>query len=102
MLKAMHGHKVYVDTNVFIYFLEQNADFFAAVEPIIQAIDCKELQGFTGEITIAETLVGPYRNGNPLLIANALGFLAAAAFSQFFPTTNSFLIVPRNYALHTR
>jgi predicted nucleic acid-binding protein len=76
MLNAMRGHKVYVDTNVFIYFLERNVEFFAAAEPVIQAITCGDLHGYTGEITIAETLVGPYRTGDPLLIANAQGFFS--------------------------
>jgi hypothetical protein len=36
MLNAMRGHKVYVDTNVFIYFLEHNVEFFPAAGPVIQ------------------------------------------------------------------
>ena len=27
-LKRLQGHRVYLDTNVFIYFLDRNPDFF--------------------------------------------------------------------------
>jgi predicted nucleic acid-binding protein len=27
-LKRLQGHKVYLDTNVFIYFLDRNPDYF--------------------------------------------------------------------------
>ena len=34
LFQAMRGQRVYVDTNVFIYFLEGNSQFFAAAEPV--------------------------------------------------------------------
>lgn len=85
ILNAMRGHKVYVDTNVLIYFLEQHAEFFRAAEPIMRAIREKEFCGCTGEITLAETLVGPYRTGNPLLIANAIEFFESEGFLTIIP-----------------
>ena len=32
-LKRLQGHKVYLDTNVFIYFLDRNPDYFRLVAP---------------------------------------------------------------------
>jgi predicted nucleic acid-binding protein len=85
VLHAMRGHKVYVDTNVLIYFLERHTVFFPAAEPIMRAIKEKEFCGCTGEITLAETLVGPYRTGNPVLIANAIGFFGSDGFLTIIP-----------------
>ncbi len=48
MIDALRGHRVYVDTNIFIYFLEKNVEFFPAAAPVIQAILAKEFLGFTG------------------------------------------------------
>lgn len=85
VLNAMRGHKVYVDTNVLIYFLDCHAEFFAAAEPIMRAIIEQQFCGCTGEITLAETLVGPYRSGNPVIIANAIGFFGSAGFLTIIP-----------------
>lgn len=80
MISTMRGHKVYVDTNIFIYFLERNAEFFSAVAPVIQAIKANEFSGCTGEITVAETLVQPYRAKDAVLIADTKNFFDASNF----------------------
>jgi len=38
-LKRLQGHKVYLDTNVFIYFLDRNPDYFRLVAPVIEAVE---------------------------------------------------------------
>ncbi len=85
MLHALRGHRVYVDTNVFIYFLERHPDFCLAEDPVILAIHAKEFQGMTGEIAVAETMVGPYRKNNPVLVANARSFFEAKDFLTVLP-----------------
>ncbi|MDR7052494.1 hypothetical protein J2X54_004999 [Duganella sp. 3397] len=60
VLQAMCGQRVYLDTNVFIYFLDGNLQFFPAAEPVLRAISNREIIGVTGEIAVAETMVGPY------------------------------------------
>ena len=47
-LERLHGHKVYLDTNVFIYFLDRNPDYFSLVAPIIQALESGLIIGCTG------------------------------------------------------
>lgn len=85
MIAAMRGHRVYVDTNVFIYFLEKNADFFPAAAPVVQAIIAKEFVGFTGEIAVAETMVRPYRTRDPAAIANTQAFFWSEDFLTILP-----------------
>ncbi|WP_434782501.1 type II toxin-antitoxin system VapC family toxin [Ferrovum myxofaciens] len=61
-------HRVYLDTNVFVYFLDRNPDYFSVVAPIIEAIDSGLIIGYTGDAAVAETLVKPYQIGNPALV----------------------------------
>jgi len=63
-LAAMHGRRVYFDTNVFIYFLDRNEDYFDKCLPLFQAVEEGLMTGVTGELTIAELLVKPMSNNN--------------------------------------
>ena len=53
-----------LDTAIFIYFIEENPDYLALVEPIFQALDSGRLVGVTSAITLLEVLVVPYRVGD--------------------------------------
>ncbi len=75
----MAGHRAYLDTNVFVYFLDRNPDYFPVVAPIIEAIESGIIIGHTGDAAIAETLVKPYQTGNLAL---------AASFKAFFRMDN--------------
>jgi predicted nucleic acid-binding protein len=78
-IARMTGHCVYLDTNVFVYFLDRNPDYFPVVAPIIEAIESGLIIGYTGDAAIAETLVKPYQTGNLAL---------AASFKAFFRMDN--------------
>lgn len=86
-LARMAGHRVYLDTNVFIYFLDRNPDYFSVVRPIIAAIESGKIIGHTGDAAIAETLVKPYQTGNSAL---------AASFKEFFNMENFLSILPHD------
>lgn len=53
-----------LDTAIFIYLIEEHADFLPLVEPVFAAIDAGPLEGVTSGVTLLETLVAPYRTGN--------------------------------------
>ncbi len=76
-IARMAGRRVYLDTNVFVYFLDRNPDYFPVVAPVIEAIESGLIIGYTGDAAIAETLVTPYQTDN-------LGL--AASFKAFFRT----------------
>ncbi|MBN1278902.1 MAG: type II toxin-antitoxin system VapC family toxin [Chlorobiaceae bacterium] len=84
-VERMNGHRVYLDTNVFIYFLDRNPDFSRIVTPIIQAVNAGSIIGITGDAAIAETLVKPYRTGNLELVAAIKGFFSTAGFLSVQP-----------------
>ncbi|MET0321881.1 MAG: PIN domain-containing protein [Duganella sp.] len=83
--QAMRGQRVYIDTNVFIYFLEGNPQFLPAAAPVMQAIDNNDFRGFTGEVTVAETMVGPYRKNDSASIATIRDFFYSKNFVTLLP-----------------
>lgn len=86
-IARMAGHRVYLDTNVFVYFLDRNPDYFPVVAPIIEAIESGLIIGYTGDAAIAETLVKPYQTDNLAL---------AASFKAFFRTEDFLSIQPHD------
>ena len=84
-LKRLHGNRVYLDTNVFIYFLDRNRDYFPQVAPIIEAIESGLILGCTGDATIAEILVKPYQSGNLELVAKIKAFFRMEDFLSICP-----------------
>ncbi|MDP2879900.1 MAG: type II toxin-antitoxin system VapC family toxin [Sulfuricella sp.] len=86
-IARMAGHRVYLDTNVFVYFLDRNPDYFPVVAPLIEAIESGLIIGYTGDAAIAETLVKPYQTDNLAL---------AASFKAFFRTEDFLSIQPHD------
>ncbi len=79
-LARMAGHRVYIDTNVFIFFLERTDALFAVAAPFIQACASRELLGVTGELVMAEVMVHPYRSGDAALVARFKSFFTRKNF----------------------
>lgn len=73
------GQRVYIDTNVFIYFLSRHPTWFDASARIINACAESRMFGFTGDAAIAEVMVGAYKHTDPEM---------AKQFKQFFSQKN--------------
>lgn len=84
-ISRMTGHRVYLDTNVFVYFLDRNPDFFPVAGPIMKAIESGLIIGCTGEAAIAETLVKPYQTGNLAMVASIKAFFRMDDFLSIYP-----------------
>ncbi|MGO9837276.1 MAG: type II toxin-antitoxin system VapC family toxin [Polyangiaceae bacterium] len=67
-----------LDTSAFIYLIEGHPTFFAAVEPIFQAVDAGTVQAVTSVLTLLEVLVKPLE-ANALALAD--DFRAAVSAS---------------------
>ena len=61
------GLRVGLDTALFIYYIEDHPQWAARVAPIFEGFDRGDLQAFTSELTLLETLVLPYRVGDQAL-----------------------------------
>jgi len=83
-IARLAGQRVYIDTNVFIYFLDKHDTYFEVVSQFFQACIRREIFGTTGDAAVAEVMVGPYRQDNPAL---------AARFKRFFAQKNFLTIV---------
>ena len=75
-LDAMAGHRVYLDTNVFVYFLDQHPDYFEVVEPLLRAAYDGRIVAVTGDAVVAEVMVGPYRSASPIQTREIRSFFA--------------------------
>lgn len=64
ILNAIRGEKVYLDTNIFIYAIEDYPDFVNELNELFDSIDAGNLKAFTSELTIAEVLVRPLIDGD--------------------------------------
>lgn len=88
VVEKMAGQRVYIETNVFIYFLSKHPVWFEASARIINACAASRILGFTGDAAIAEVIVDAYKHVDPNL---------ATRFKQFFSQEN-FLTIARHDA----
>jgi predicted nucleic acid-binding protein len=64
LIEALVSGPVALDTVIFIYFIEEHPFYLPLVEPVFQAIDTGQIPATTSTLTLLETLVVPYRNGD--------------------------------------
>lgn len=58
---------VALDTQAFIYFIEEDERYLPLIKPVFEAIDHGTLPAATSALTLMEVLVVPYRIGNAAL-----------------------------------
>ena len=56
-----------LDTAIFIYFVEEHAEFLGLVEPLFVGLDGGRWSTVTSSLTLLEVLVVPYRAGDTAL-----------------------------------
>lgn len=69
-MQRLIGKRVYFDVNVFIYALEPTQDmqaYFATVARLFEMAVAKQFFAMTSELTLAEALVGAYKNNQSLV-----------------------------------
>ena len=86
-LQRLRGQKVYVDTNVFIYFLERHERYFDVTLPFIQLFSEGQAIAYTGDAVVAETLYMPYKLGDALRVS---------AFKEFFSNDEFITVLPHS------
>jgi predicted nucleic acid-binding protein len=79
-LAQMVGHTVYIDTNIFIYFLDGQEPFLSMVSPFLESVINGEIIGYTGEAVLAEVMVQPYKLGNIATIERFKAFFSQEDF----------------------
>jgi predicted nucleic acid-binding protein len=69
MNEISSASRVYIDSNIFIYFLELNPAYFSKAQELFDHIDAVGAPLFTNEYTLAECIYQPSRDSNFLLVA---------------------------------
>jgi predicted nucleic acid-binding protein len=77
--------RVFLDTAPIIYFIEANPRYIDVVSPVFARIDDGSLTGVTSPITLAETLVVPYRLGSGTLAQRYLDRIVYGHNTEFVP-----------------
>jgi predicted nucleic acid-binding protein len=89
---TLAGHRLYLDTNVFIYFVEGHARFRRLLELLFEAIDAKMLAAVTSELTLAEVLVKPLSDGKQEAAHAYMELLSAGSNLTMAPIDRTTLI----------
>jgi predicted nucleic acid-binding protein len=61
--------KVYLDTSPIIYSVEKHADYWQLLTTLWQSLKEGEIEVYTSELTLLETLVQPIKQNNQTLIS---------------------------------
>ena len=70
LLNKLAGKSAYIDTNLFIYFLDRTQPYFSVAAQILEAVELELFTAYTGDITVAETLVKPLNFRKVMIITN--------------------------------
>lgn len=82
-LAQMHGQRVYFDTNILGYVLENSVGYVDACLPFFAAVADGSIIGCTGEITLAELLVKPMRSNDMISMAKIRSLFDEEYFEVF-------------------
>ena len=91
-LNGIAGPTVYLDANVLIYAVENVPIFGDKLRAVFQQIDAGTLQGTTSELSLAETLVRPLRDGDRRTASEYEQLLAAGGRLIVIPVSRVVLV----------
>jgi len=79
-----------LDSSIFIYYIEENPQYIAALDPVFDALTEGRLKAVTSALTLLETLVVPLRAGNEVL---------ARQYQRFLMRSAGLLLVPLDFGI---
>lgn len=91
-LNAVAGGAVYLDANILIYAVEDTAGRGASLRPLFDRVDRGEVHAVTSELTEAEVLVKPIRDGAAALRLQYEELLDPAGPLAIAPVSRAVLI----------
>jgi predicted nucleic acid-binding protein len=86
------GARLYLDANIFIYFVEGHPAFANALALLFRGIDEGSIIAVTSELTLAEVLVKPLADGKPGIAEVYENVLATASKIQMTPVSRDLLL----------
>ena len=91
MWKRFNGQRLYLDTNIIIYAIEQGNRWTELLRALFAAIDRGEVRAVTSELTIAEVLTKPYAVGADDLVQRYQTVLSGEGALHVVPVDRSVL-----------
>lgn len=92
-IDAFRGGRIYLDANVFIYAVEGYPKYLGLCSEILSGIQSGAFRGLTSELTLAEVLVRPLREGASEVVA---------VYEELLQSRTSFDVIPVTRALLRR
>jgi hypothetical protein len=91
---------IYLDTQVIIYTVEANQNYYSLLQPLWLKFQTGEIELMTSELTLLETLVFPLKNANTILVSDYEQLLLSSDI-QLVPITQSVLRTAANLRANT-
>ncbi|MEG4104973.1 PIN domain-containing protein [Microcoleus sp. S13_C5] len=91
---------IYLDTQVIIYTVEANPNYYLLIQPLWLKFQIGEIELMTSELTLLETLVFPLRNANTILVSDYEQLLLSSDI-QLVPIIQSVLRTAANLRANT-
>ena len=91
-LTDIKARRAYFDTNIFIYLLEENPQYFQATVDLAAYLESIQCKIFTSELTLAECLVKPFADNDIQSQDAYVQSIANSAFLTVEPITKKTLI----------
>ena len=91
VLARMAGRRVYIDTNLLIYFFNQEARYFPLVALLLKHCASHQVLGVVSELVMAEILVQPHRERNTEAITQIKAFFGQPDFLYVSGHPNGFI-----------
>jgi predicted nucleic acid-binding protein len=88
----LRGKRVYFDTNIFIYILENHPEFGETCLSVVQSGADKELDGYCGDLVLAELLVKPLKDNNARAVKAVKDLFTEDTKIELLPHTRSTFI----------
>ena len=102
MINRLSGQKIYLDTNVFIYAVEDHPTLAAPARALLAFIEAGLCAAYTSELTLAEVLVAPLRGGNQALTNDYKTLLSGQTALTLNPVSRPILLDAASIRAKTR
>ena len=86
ILERIVDRKIYLDTNIFIYILEGPPTYREFLSAFLGAVEDGRVTCYSSELTLAEALVIPFRNGQSEHVSQYSQLLQDKKFVTLIPT----------------
>lgn len=83
--------RIYIDSNIFISFLEGMPEKSETLRPLFEKLRERRGVAVTSELTLAEVLIGPAKNRNPLLRRAYLDLIVFGDYFELWPISRDVL-----------